>query len=213
MRLSEAIERPREAAAQRVRKPRRAVKVASLATRTIYRTGRGVGRLSARRAEPISKAKAGAAFAVGAATGAGTAYLLDPQNGPRRRHVARDKALKLGRRGVREASRKSRYAAGVAKGAAAEAAGAGEGPADLNDPALARKVESEIFRDADAPKGSVNVNVVDGIVELRGHVDDPDWARRLEEQAREIEGVRGVDNQIASGAKPSGAKPKAKSRR
>jgi osmotically-inducible protein OsmY len=225
MRLNETIERPREAAAQRVRKPRRAVKVATMATRTIYRTGRGVGRLSARRAQPIatrtiyrtgrgvgrlqarraqpiSRAKAGAAFAAGAATGAGTAYLFDPADGTRRRHVARDKLLKFGRRGAREAARKSRYAAGAAKGAAVEAAGAGEGTAaGLNDPALARKVESEIFRDAEAPKGQVNVNVVDGVVELRGAVDDPAWAERLESQAKEIEGVRDVRNLITTRAK------------
>jgi osmotically-inducible protein OsmY len=198
MRLSKTIERPRDAAAERVRKPRRAVKIATKATRTIYRIGRGVGRLSARWAQPLTPAKAGAAFAAGAATGAGTAFLLDSQHGARRRHVARDKLLKLGRRGAREASRKSRYAAGIAKGAAVEAAGAGDGTGDLNDPALARKVESEIFRDPDAPKGEVNLQVVDGVVELRGAVDDPAWAERLASQAREIESVREVRNLIAT---------------
>ena len=198
MRLAETIERPREAAAQRVRRPHRAVKARTKAARTIYRTGRGVGRRSARRAQPVPRAKAGAAFAAGAAAGAGGAYLLDPQNGTRRRHIARDKLLRVGRRGARQARRKASYAAGAAKGAAAEAAGAGNGRADLNDPALAQKVESEIFRDPDAPKGQVNVNVVDGVVELRGAVDDASWAERLAEEAKEIEGVRGVENLITA---------------
>jgi hypothetical protein len=35
---------------------------------------------------------------------------------------------------------------------------------------LARGVESEIFRPADAPKGKVSVNVAHGVVELRGEV-------------------------------------------
>lgn len=205
-RIRETIERPREAAAQRVRGPRRAVKIAAIATRTIYRTGRGVGQLKARRAQPIPKAPAGAAFVAGAATGVGTAYLLDPQNGTRRRKIARDKLLKLGRRGAREAGRKAQYAAGVAKGAAAEAAGAGEGTADLNDPALARKVESEIFRDAEAPKGQVNVSAVAGVVELRGAVDDPASAERLANQAKEIEGVREVRNLITTESGTTGAK-------
>jgi len=206
MRLSETIEQQREAAAQRVRGPRRAVKVAVIATRTIYRTGRGVGQLKARRARPVPTAKSGAAFVAGAAIGVGTAYLLDPLNGTRRRHIARDKLLKLGRRGAREAGRKAQYAAGVAKGAAAEAAGAGDGTTDLNDPALARKVESEIFRDADAPKGQVNVNVVGGVVELRGAIDDPAWAERLASQAKEIEGVRGVENLITTESGATGSK-------
>jgi BON domain-containing protein len=208
MTLAETFGRPREAAAQRVRKPRLAIKLAAKATRTIHRTGRRVGRLSARREQPLPTTKAGAAFAAGAAAGAGTAYLFDPQNGTRRRHIARDKLLKLERRGAREAGRKSRHAAGIATGAAVEAAGAGDRTADLNDPALARKVESEIFRDPEAPKGEVNVSVVDGVVELRGAVEDPAWAERLESQTRDIEGVRGVDNQITPRSKARGKKAK-----
>ena len=103
MGLSEAIGRPREAAAERVRGPRRVVKVAITAIQAIYRTGRGVGRVKARRAEPLSKAKAGAAFTTGAATGVGTAFFLDPQSGPRRRRLARNKVAKLARRGPSEA--------------------------------------------------------------------------------------------------------------
>jgi hypothetical protein len=41
-------------------------------------------------------------------------------------------------------------------------------PKDLDDVTLARKVESEAFRNATAAKRTVNVNVVDGRVELRG---------------------------------------------
>src|SRR6266581_1787617 len=63
-------------------------------------------------AEPPTAAAAGAAFAAGAGTGAVGAYLLDPENGKRRRHVALDRLAALGRRGAREAERKSRYASG-----------------------------------------------------------------------------------------------------
>jgi osmotically-inducible protein OsmY len=37
-----------------------------------------------------------------------------------------------------------------------------------DDAALARKVETELFRDADVPKGDINVNAEDGVVFLRG---------------------------------------------
>jgi len=56
-----------------------------------------------------------------------------------------------------------------------------------NDEALADKVRSEVFRPEDAPKGSVNVNVQNGIVYLRGQLDDQ---ARIEELVRRARGVR-----------------------
>jgi osmotically-inducible protein OsmY len=137
-----------------------------------------------------------------AAAGAAAAWFLDPDNGTRRRHVVRDKAFKYARRGTREAVRKADYAAGVVKGAAHEAtpsrSDAGE---RLNDPALARKVESEIFRSADAPKGQVSVNVEDGVVYLRGQVDQPEVIEELVEQTRQVDGVQGVKNLLQTPAR------------
>ena len=63
-----------------------------------------------------------------------------------------------------------RYAeryAGQAKGVVGSVTpGAGRAPAEerLNDPALARKVESEIFRDQELPKSTISVNVEYGVV-------------------------------------------------
>jgi osmotically-inducible protein OsmY len=135
-------------------------------------------------------------FILGAAAGAAGAWFLDPNDGTRRRHITRDKALKYARRGKAEAARKADYAGGVAKGAAQQATPSSREPAAerLNDPALARKVESEIFRDADAPKGAVNVNVEDGTVYLRGQLDDRDAIERLGEAARKVDGVERVEN-------------------
>jgi osmotically-inducible protein OsmY len=130
--------------------------------------------------------------------GAGTAWFLDPDNGNRRRSIAADKAGKYARKGGEEAVRKSDYAAGVAKGAAAEATPAGRPDAAerLNDPALARKVESEIFRDRDAPKGEVAVNVENGVVHLRGQLDDEQAIERLVEAARQVDGVQNVQSHL-----------------
>jgi osmotically-inducible protein OsmY len=138
-----------------------------------------------------------ATFLLGAAGGAAAAWFFDPNDGARRRNGVRDKAFKYGRKTGAEAQRKADYAAGVAKGVAHEAVPTGDrAPAAerLNDPALARKVESEIFRDADAPKGAVSVNVEDGIVYLRGQLDDREAIERLARAAREVDGVRGVEN-------------------
>src|SRR5215218_8993543 len=85
-------------------------------------------------------------------------------------------------------------AAGVAEGAAHEAGGAGDGADSLPDPDLANKVRTEIFRDAEAPKGDVNVNAENGVVYLRGEVSSAEDVQRLATQAREIKGVREVVN-------------------
>lgn len=52
-----------------------------------------------------------------------------------------------------------------------------------------------LFRDPVVPKGSLDVRVVDGVVELRGEAD-PETIRRLEEQARGIARVRDVRNLV-----------------
>lgn len=88
-----------------------------------------------------------------------------------------------------------RYA-GQAKGMAGSAPGVGRPPAEerLNDPALAQKVESEVFRDKDIPKGNLNVNVENGVVYLRGEVSDRAIMDELVARARNVDGVRGVEN-------------------
>ena len=144
----------------------------------------------------------GAALAVGAAGGVAGAYFLDPQNGKRRRHVAFDRATAILRSGAAEGERKARYAAGVAKGAAHEAAGAGDGEESLPDPDLANKVRSQVFRAPDAPKGDVNVNAENGVVYLRGEVPDAEVLDKLETQAREVAGVGDVVSLLHLPGKP-----------
>ena len=63
-----------------------------------------------------------------------------------------------------------------------------------NDQVLAHKVESELFQGTDFPKGQININAENGIVVLRGQVDTPDVIKRIEGQARRIQGVRDVEN-------------------
>jgi osmotically-inducible protein OsmY len=133
----------------------------------------------------------------GATIGAAAAWFLDPNDGTRRRNVVRDKTMKYARRGKDEAARKATYAGTAVKGKATAAApGPGREPAEerLNDPALKAKVESEIFRDPDAPKGQVSVSVEEGIVSLRGEVEDPGTIEALREAAAKVDGVRRVES-------------------
>jgi len=88
-----------------------------------------------------------------------------------------------------------RYA-GQAKGMAGSAPGVGRPPAEerLNDPALARKVESEVFRDDALQKGNISVNVEYGVVYLRGEVPDQGQMDELVSRTRQVDGVQGVEN-------------------
>ncbi|HET8757709.1 MAG TPA: BON domain-containing protein [Solirubrobacteraceae bacterium] len=89
------------------------------------------------------------------------------------------------------------YAAGKVKGAVATATPSVPGMhkiEDVDDVTLARKVESEIFRSADAPKGDVSIDVQAGVVHLRGTVAEDAWIERFADDAKKVDGVKGVKN-------------------
>ena len=88
-----------------------------------------------------------------------------------------------------------RYA-GQAKGMAGSVPGVGREPAEerLNDPALAAKVESEVFRDGQIPKDKLSVNAENGVVYVRGELPDQDTMDELVARTRKVEGVQGVEN-------------------
>ena len=133
-------------------------------------------------------------FALGAAAGALLSWFLDPQGGKRRRHVARDRTFAFFRRGGRRAERAGRAVAADTYGVAQKATHLREEPKDFDDVTLARKVETEIFREPDVPKGQINVSAADGVVSLRGEVQTPDMLNDLVERARNVQGVRDVEN-------------------
>lgn len=89
-----------------------------------------------------------------------------------------------------------RKVAGRAKGAVQGVGGA----KDYDDVTLARKVETELFRPADVPKGAISVNVNDGVVELRGELPDQAQIDELGRAARSVSGVKDVRNLLNTGA-------------
>ena len=115
------------------------------------------------------------AFATGAAVGAAATHFLDPDSGRRRRHQLREQAASKASAGASQAATTASYAAGKAKGVVASATPSMPGShriEDVDDVTLARKVETEIFRDPNAPKGQVSIDVQAGVVYLRGVVAD-----------------------------------------
>jgi osmotically-inducible protein OsmY len=133
-------------------------------------------------------------LAFGALLGAAIAYLFDPQSGRRRRALLRDKSAAYVRKSGRETARAGRALAAEAYGVSQKAQHLKEEPKEYDDVTLAQKVQSEIFRDAEVPKGQINVNAEDGIVVLRGEVERPELMETLVERTRNVQGVRDVQN-------------------
>jgi len=96
-----------------------------------------------------------------------------------------------------------RKVAGRAKGAVQSAATTVGGGPDYDDVTLARKVETELFRPDDVPKGAISVNVNDGVVELRGELPDQAQIDQLGDTARKIAGVKDVNNLLHTGSNAS----------
>ena len=138
-------------------------------------------------------------FLLGAASGAAAAYFLDAD----RRAAVTGKASAAASSGASTVSSNARYAAGKAKGAASAVTPSPTRLEDADDVTLARKVETEIFRAPDAPKGDVSVDVQGGIAHLRGEVADDEWADRLAAEARNVDGIKGVENLLHEPGTPA----------
>ena len=140
---------------------------------------------------------------IGALVGAAT-YFFDRQNGARRRNMARDRLFGMFRRAGRKGGQLGQAAASEAYGVTQKVEHfREEEKPQPDDVTLARKVETEIFRDSDVPKGQVNVNVEHGKVVLRGEVQTPEMIRDLEAQARKVQGVQDVENLLHTPGTPA----------
>jgi osmotically-inducible protein OsmY len=107
---------------------------------------------------------------------------------------ALDRVGGLVRSGVRNGERLGRRAASFVTGKAGALTSRSGPKPGMDDRTLKNKVETEIFREADAPKGSVDVQVVDRVVELRGEVKRPEIKKAIEAKARSVPEVREVRN-------------------
>jgi osmotically-inducible protein OsmY len=127
--------------------------------------------------------------------GAALTYFFDPDQGRRRRAMTRDRIAALFRRTARRGERLGRAASAEGYGVAQKVKHLEEEPKPQpDDVTLARKVETEIFRDADVPKGQINVNAENGKIVLRGEVGQPEMIRDLEQRAKSVQGVQEVEN-------------------
>jgi osmotically-inducible protein OsmY len=139
-----------------------------------------------------------------AALGAALVYFFDPENGKRRRKVTADRLAGFLRRQSRKTGHLSQRAHALKQKATHLREEAKPQPDDVT---LARKVESEIFRHAEVPKGKINVNAEDGKVVLRGEVDSPELIDELVGKARKVQGVQDVESLLHTPGEQAGARP------
>ena len=130
------------------------------------------------------------------ALGAALSYFFDPENGKRRRKVTADRLAALMRR---HGGRLMKGTGSQAHALKQKATHLREEPKPQpDDVTLARKVETEIFRGADVPKGRINVNAENGKVVLRGEVDSPEMIEDLVSKARKVQGVQDVESLLTA---------------
>jgi BON domain-containing protein len=139
---------------------------------------------------------AATAAGIAAASGAAIAYFLDPERGRARRAVTVDRLAATARRTARSAARTGRKLSSDANGWTHMVASipARRNRQPLDDATLAHKVETELFRDSDVPKATINVNAENGVIVVRGEVPSMDVARQIEIRVLRIDGVKEVHN-------------------
>jgi gas vesicle protein len=133
-------------------------------------------------------------FVFGGVLGTLGALFFDPQHGRRRRKELVDRTGALFRRTGDRAERAGRGVGARVYGMSQQVQHLKEEPKEFDDATLARKVETEIFRDADVPKGQIDVNAQEGVVQLRGEVPSQDMLNDLVEKTRKVQGVRDVES-------------------
>ena len=139
--------------------------------------------------------------------GALLAYFFDPDNGRRRRALARDRIPAFFRRMSERAERTGKTVAAEAEGVKQKATHLKEEEKPQpDDVTLARKVETEIFREADVPKGQINVNAENGKIVLRGEVEQPELIKDLEKRTKKVQGVVEVENLLHTPGTPAPTK-------
>ena len=143
---------------------------------------------------------------IGGAIGAGVTYFLDPELGPGRRARLQSQFGATLSRGKRELDRAARQLQGRAQGAVAQLQAAAA-PAREDDLTLLSRVESVLHAVPGFPRTTVEAEVVDSRLILRGEVDSADQAREIVQAASQIRNVAAVESllQVRSEQAPNKA--------
>lgn len=156
---------------------------------------RFVRRRRARRPAPPQAMFVVAAAVVGGLVGAVAEYLLDPARGHARRAGLRQRSAAAVRRPVRRVRRTAARNAAFLRGRAHRMGHRlSRSDVPVDDRTLVDRVRSEVFGRRRFGRFSVNIDAVEGVVTLRGQLDDQDAIRDLEAAVGKVAGVRRVEN-------------------
>jgi osmotically-inducible protein OsmY len=149
-------------------------------------------------------------FVLGGAAAAAVTYLFDPEMGRTRRAKLRDQLAARARDARVEAERKQRHVGNLAHGAvstmrnraeeirerASQATGATWAATEppLDDNVIEERVRAEALGRPDVPKDRIVVNVEDGVVVLRGELDNRGQIDDVLQKVGAVRGVVGIDN-------------------
>jgi hypothetical protein len=146
----------------------------------------------------------------GALAGAAAAYFFDPERGRARRAQAIDWSGARLRRGWHAVNRLAARTGSNASAFPQRMVSLRSSPRPADDLTLRDRVESEVFRDADLPKGQINIDVESSVVTIRGQVDNAFQIANVEKAVLNVPGVGGVENLLHVSGTPAPNKAKAR---
>jgi hypothetical protein len=134
------------------------------------------------------------AVLAGAAAGAIAVYFFDPQHGRARRTQFVDWSGARLRRGWKAVNQLGARTGSNAAAFPQRMVALRSGPRPADDLTLRDRVESEVFRSGDLPKGQINLDVESGVVTIRGQVENAFQIASVEKAVMKVPGVVGVEN-------------------
>ena len=165
---------------------------------------------AARKRLPARGGPSPLSIIVGAISGAVAVYFLDPERGRARRAVFADWSAARLRRGWRALNQWGRRTGTTAAALPQRMVTLRSAPSPVDDLTLRDRVESEVLRNRDLPKGQINLDVESSVVTVRGQVDNAYQIATIEKAVLKVPGVGGVENLLHVSGTPAPNKAKAR---
>ena len=165
---------------------------------------------AARKRLPSRRGRSTWPMISGAIAGALTVYFFDPERGRARRALFIDWSGARLRRGQRALDQVVKRTGDSASTLPQRMVRLQTGSRPVDDLTLRDRVESEIFRSPDLPKGQINFDVESAVVTVRGQVDNALQIAKIEKAVLKVPGVRGVENLLHVDGTPAPNKAEAR---
>jgi len=146
----------------------------------------------------------------GAVAGAVAVYFLDPQRGRARRAQFVEWSSARVRRGWHAVNQLGMRTGANAAALPHRMVSLRTSPRPVDDLTLRDRVESEVFRNPDLPKGQINFDVESAVVTIRGQVDNAFQIANVEKAVLKVPGVTGVENLLHVNGTPAPNKRQAR---